>query len=64
MKQIKFLDTDNDVIHGGIMLDNGDVICGCCGSIIPSDEQRPELGFKLLEEYDTWTSLDEAIIGD
>ncbi len=26
MKQIKFLDTDNGIVHGGIMLDDGDVI--------------------------------------
>lgn len=29
MKQVKFKDIPNDVIHGGILMDNGDIICGC-----------------------------------
>ena len=64
MKQIKFIDTDNNKMHGGIKLDNGDVICGCCGSLIPVDEQTEELGFKLVEEYASWVDLDDTIIGD
>lgn len=64
MKQVKFSDTDNGVIHGGIQLDNGDIICGCCGSLIPKDEQNEECGFELLEEYEMWVSLDDSIIGD
>lgn len=60
--QIKFLDKENNVIHGGIRLDNGDVICGCCGGLIEADEFNDEN--ELLEEYDTWVNLDEEIIGD
>ena len=62
IKQIRFLDKENNVIHGGIRLDNGDVICGCCGGLIESDEFDDDN--ELLDEYDTWVSLDEEIIGD
>ena len=62
MKQIMFRDTDNNVIHGGIRLDDGDVICCCCGGLIPSDEQTPELGFELIKEFCNWINLDDAIL--
>jgi hypothetical protein len=62
IKQIKFIDNENDVIHGGIRLDNGDVICGCCGGLIEAEEFAEDC--EVLEEYETWTNLDEEIIGD
>jgi len=61
MKQIKFCDLDDNSTHGGIMLDNGDVICGCCGGIFERDEEGETWEFvKELE----WVNLDEAILGD
>ena len=62
MKQIKFRDIDNDLIHGGIVLDDGDVICACCGGLIPKDEQTKEMGFELLETYPDWIDFSDAII--
>ena len=62
MKQVKFKDTDNNMTHGGILLDNGDIICGCCGGLIPADEQDTDHGFELIEIYDYWVDIDEAII--
>lgn len=38
MKQCKFYDKENDVVHDGIIDDSGNIICGCCGGIIESDE--------------------------
>lgn len=38
MKQVKIFDIENQLIHGGILLENGDIICGCCGGLIPKDE--------------------------
>lgn len=61
-KQIRFYDKENEVEHGGILLDNGDVICGCCGGLIEADEF--ELDNIVLEEYEDWVSLDEEIIGN
>lgn len=62
IKQIKFIDNENDAIHGGIRLDNGDVICGCCGGLIEADEFTEDC--EVLEEFDTWVNLDEEIIGN
>lgn len=62
MKQIKFHDIENDTVNGGIMLDNGDVVCGCCGGLLPADEMDET--WELIEAYDYWVDLTETIIGD
>ena len=61
-KQIKFKDLENNVIHGGILLDDGNVICGCCGGLLEGIEEGET--WKALEVFDTWENLDEAICGD
>lgn len=38
MLQIKIKDLDNDVIHGGLITDDGDIICACCGGITEATE--------------------------
>lgn len=65
MKQIKFVDymePDKKEIHGGILLDNGDCICGCCGGIFEADERGET--WDIVEVYDAWMNLDEEILGD
>lgn len=62
MKQVKIYDIDNDTYHGGIMLDNGDVICGCCGGLLPKDEKDET--WSLVTEYKYWVDLTEEICGD
>lgn len=64
MKQIKFYDVFEGVpsIHGGILLDDGDVICGCCGGLLEAEE-KDDVWF-IIEEYKDWMNLDEAICGD
>lgn len=59
MKQIKFEDLENNSIHGGIMLDNGDVICGCCGGLFEADEQGDT--WRLIQTFD-WVDIDNAIL--
>ena len=61
-KQIKFLDIENAVEHGGILLDDGNVICGCCGGIFEADEEG--ITWKLVHAYDTWIDLTSEICGD
>ena len=39
-KQIKFIDLENQKIHGGIEMDDGDVICGCFGGL----QKKPRKG--------------------
>ena len=62
MTQIKFKDIENNSIHGGIMLDNGDVICACCGGLIPKDEFENTACYKLLTKYNVWIDFSEFII--
>ena len=62
MKQIKFIDLENNEIHGGILLETGDCICGCCGGIQEADDCG--ITWQILEKYDTWINLDDEIIGN
>ena len=61
-KQVKFKDLLNNEIHGGILLDNGDVICGDCGGI-KEDADRGTT-WELLKIFPCWSSLDLEICGD
>ena len=62
MKQIKFLDIENNEIHGGVLTDDGNVICGCCGGIQEAEDEG--ITWKLLTIYEDWINIDEAICGD
>lgn len=56
-KQVLFLDLEW-VVHAGLLLDDGNIICGCCGSLI-------ELGdYLLLHVYKEWVDIEEEICGD
>lgn len=57
LKQVKFQDNDG-TIFGGLLMDNGYLICGECGSILEPDD------FTILEEYDMWVDLSDTIIGE
>lgn len=61
VKQVIFLDMEDEphTKHGGIMLDDGDVICGCCGGIFEAAERGET--WKLLEERDFWVNIDKEI---
>lgn len=60
MKQVKF--KEDGKIHGGIIDDKGNIICGCCGTIIPPKKRSQD--FKLIKVYSHWVGLDEEILGD
>ena len=61
-KQIKFKELCEGNEIGGIMLDNGDVVCGCCGSIFPMYEKGKT--WELVEDYgDCWVDISAEIIG-
>ena len=64
LKQCKFYDVVTELTHGGILMENGDVLCGHCGNIIHFDEFTDPTQYKLLEVYDSWMDLTETIIGD
>ena len=59
MKQCKIYDIDNELYHGGILLEDGSVICGCCGSLLPADEINDT--WRLEKIYDFWVDLTDVI---
>ena len=62
-KQVKFFDREDQVIHGGILIDDETLICGCCGGTYDKDDWA-DMGIYILEEYDCWVSLEEEIMGN
>lgn len=62
-KQVKFFDSENQAIHGGILINDETLICGCCGGVFNKDEWD-DLGITIMEEYANWMNLDEEIVGN
>ena len=63
-KQIMFLDMKDKsrMKYGGIMLDNGDVVCGCCGGVFEAADRGET--WELLKEFGFWANIDKEICGD
>lgn len=57
-RQVIFRDRFNDDIHAGILLDDGNIICGCCGSLIEPEDRN------ILRIYDSWVNLEADIAGE
>lgn len=57
-RQVIFRDRFEDDIHAGILLDDGNIICGCCGGLMEPED------FTLLHIYDFWVNLEADIVGD
>lgn len=66
MKQCKIFDIENKKVHGGILLDDGSVICGCCGGLIEADEigDNNDSTHRVLRVYENWIDLTFEICGD
>lgn len=58
MKQIKFHEIGEDTEIGGILLDDGKIVCGCCGSLFEPED------VEIIKEYESWINLSEEIKGD
>ena len=63
MKQVKFYDKENDDELCGILTDDADIICGCCGSLIPSSEigDDEDCTYSILKIYDEWVDFSDFI---
>lgn len=61
-KQVMFMDLENEETHGGILLDNGDLICAECGGLFEADENG--VTWKIKTVFEDWIDLDEEICGD
>ena len=63
MKQVKFIELKESTRYiGGILTDNGDVICGCCGGIFKSEDRG--VTWDIVKEYDYWVNFSEEIIDE
>ena len=60
VKQVHFVDLENDCTHAGILLDSGDVICGCCGGLFEADDRGEQ--WDVLNVLDDWQDLTVAIL--
>ena len=60
IKQIKFYDKENERTLGGIKLDDGSIICGCCGSLFEPDSDEIE----IIREYSSWVDIADSILGE
>ena len=58
MKQIKFHEIGENIEIGGILLDDGNIVCGCCGSLFEPED------VEIIREYENWIDLSEEIKGD
>ena len=59
MTQVKIYDIENNEFHGGILTDDGSIICMCCGGLIKNDEVITLETF--LENYDITGSSEENL---
>lgn len=62
-KQVMFQDTVYGKVFGGIMLEDGSIICGCCGDII-SPTLLDGSVYRVLVVYSEWVDLSKEIIGE
>jgi hypothetical protein len=62
-RQVKFIDYSNpEKALGGILFENGDVLCACCGGIFPMEEEYET--FEIVNVYDNWIDFSENIIDE
>lgn len=60
-QQIEFRTKRDSRIQGGILLDNGDILCLCCGAIFPADEHE-ENEVEIIHIFYTWKDLSQEIL--
>ena len=61
VKQVKFIEIgESERFIGGILLNNGDVICGCCGGIFKNENKGKT--WDIIEEFENWVDFSEEII--
>ena len=48
-------DPKNNEEHFGVLFNDGDILCFCCGSVLESDQ------YKIIENYKGFAYLDETL---
>ena len=62
MRQIIFKDLELNEICAGILTDERNVICGCCGGLFEAEEENQT--WKIIKIYNKWKNLENTICGD
>ena len=54
---VYFVDTleENPTPHFGILFEDGNILCFCCGGIIEPDD------YEIIEDYKDFTYLDDTL---
>lgn len=64
-KTVRFLDRENEVMHLGILLEDGRILCGCCGGTIEDDDIGTGDNCEhMITEHLPWTPISAFILGD
>ena len=57
MRMVEFKNFNN--VFGGILLDDDNIICGCCGGLFKKDDPNVE----IIEELE-WIDISNEILGE
>jgi len=61
-RQVVILDNINDLVCGGILLENGDVICAHCGYYIDKSRVGDSAhDFSIIDRYESWIDLSPRV---
>ena len=62
-KQIIIYNKDTKEQHTGILLNDGNVICGCCGNLIEGNliGNGEDKEYQIITIYDEWVNMDDLI---
>lgn len=62
-KQIIIYNKETKEQHTGILLNNGNVICGCCGNLIKENliGNGKDKEYQIITIYDEWVNMDDLI---
>ena len=62
LRQCMISHHDENLIHGGILMENGDIICLACGNLIPHREVGKAKEANILKVYESWVDLSADVI--
>lgn len=62
MKQIIFKDLEEGTTQAGFLMDDGTVVCGCCGEEYTGSEKG--IKYEILKTSEYWADIQVAILVD
>lgn len=63
VQQIVFRDNANATVNGGLLLDDGSIICGCCGGVFTADDIADgSWDITILKFVSGWYDISDIIL--